>query len=309
VERNLTLGVDIGGTHLICALVEMNTLDIIEGSTSRSAYNHTLPTDQLIKIWGNTIQNSLSNCKPNDKLQGIGFAMPGPFDYKNAISMMQQKMVSLYQKHIPTELKKVLPNSQNLKMRFINDASCFAIGESLKGAGQNLKNVVVITLGTGFGSAFIEKNLPIIDRADVPKEGCLWHLPFLSSIADDYFSTKWFLAFYEKLTSKKLSGVKELIEEGDAVVVSQVFDRFAQNLVQFIAPYLDAFKAEILIIGGNISKSLPHFIKPLQLGFAERNVWIEIEPSNLLEEAAIIGSAKLFDDSYWKRISKVLPNL
>lgn len=48
--------------------------------------------------------------------------------------------------HIPTAINKIL--DKDLKMRFINDAACFAIGESVKGEGENFKKGVVITLNT-----------------------------------------------------------------------------------------------------------------------------------------------------------------
>jgi len=41
----------------------------------------------------------------------------------------------------------------------------------------------------------------------------------------------------------------------------------------------------------------------------QQNVQLEIAPSILLEEAALIGSAQLFDEIYWEKVSKVLPKL
>jgi len=174
--------------------------------------------------------------------------------------------------------------------------------------GKAKQRVVVITLGTGFGAAFLDDKIPIVDRANVPPQGCLWHLPFGKSIADDYFSTNWFVTEYNTRHEDEISGVKELLSK-DAEVVQALFEEFANNLGDFLAPHLKKFNAEILIVGGNISKALNHFITPLTTRLNQQNVQLEIAPSILLEEAALIGSAQLFDEIYWEKVSKVLPKL
>jgi len=309
MNRRITLGVDIGGSHLSCALIDNSTLEIISGSNVRCSYDHTLDANSIFDIWAKTIASAFNSIPPHFDFQGIGFAMPGPFEYANGISKMEQKLVSLYGKHIPTELNRKLDFDQDIKMRFINDATSFAIGESLKGQGQGKRKIVVITLGTGFGSAFLEESIPIVDRLDVPKEGCLWHLPFEDGIGDDYFSTSWFISYYKTLADIQINGVKELIEVGSENDITQVFNRFSENLSTFIGPHLKAFDAEILIIGGNISKSLPYFVDSLKANLTNQAITVEVAPSALLEEAAIIGAAHLFDSDYWHEVSKVLPSL
>ncbi len=98
----------------------------------------------------------------------------------------------------------------NFPVRFMNDVSSFAVGEALVGKAAKVKRSMSITLGTGFGSAFISDRIPVVDGPDVPKLGCVYHLPYKDGIADDYFSTRWFLGSYKKLTGKEMKGVKEL---------------------------------------------------------------------------------------------------
>ena len=66
-------------------------------------------------------------------------------------------------------------------------------------------NSLSITLGTGFGSAFISNRIPIVDGPLVPRLGCVYHLPYRDGIADDYFSTRGLLGRYKKLTGKELT--------------------------------------------------------------------------------------------------------
>jgi len=310
MERNIAVGIDLGGTHLSSALVDLKTLQIIEGSVTRNSYLHTESADQILNNWANNIEETIEKKKSEDNLLGIGIAMPGPFDYKNGISKMKQKLVSIYDKHLPTELNARLNHAPDYTFRFINDASCFGVGESLKGIAQYKKKIVVITLGTGFGSAFIDSTIPIVERADVPAEGCLWHLDFKEGIGDNYFCTAWFTNRYNELSSKEIKGVKELLTESDARPYAEdIFLEFGKNLGDFMGPWLKKFDAEILIIGGNISKAIEYFILPLKDSLSEQRIEIQIAASELMEEAAVLGSAHLFDPTFWPQVSKTLPNI
>ena len=45
----------------------------------------------------------------------------------------------------------------------MNDASAFAVGEAWAGSASDFNRSLSITLGTGFGSAFISNHIPIVD--------------------------------------------------------------------------------------------------------------------------------------------------
>jgi len=307
--KKVAAGIDVGGSHISVAIVDEKTKEIISGSESRRDYDHKSSANTILQVWADTINSTLESMTEDMSLQGIGFAMPGPFDYKEGICRMDQKMISLFGLHIPTKLNAMLNYEQGVEMRFLNDATCFAIGESIAGIGAGKDKVVVITLGTGFGSAFLDQDYPIVKRGDVPPEGCLWHLPFAEGIADDYFGSKWFVNFFEEQYSKKISGVREMLEIANSEMNEKIFGEFTKNLASFIGPHLKNFQAEILIIGGNISKALPLFQDKLFNLLKLQGVEIDIRSSELLEDAAIIGASKLLDDDYWAEVYKTIPNL
>ena len=83
---------------------------------------------------------------------------------------------------------------------FYNDATCFALGEAKSVHHRDYERVLALTLGTGFGSAFIDRGEIISDRSDVPSGGMLWHCPYdANSSADDCFSTRGLIDIYHKL--------------------------------------------------------------------------------------------------------------
>lgn len=304
-----SIGVDIGGSHITCAAVHMQEGRLLEGTLARAEYHHEAPADEIFQSWAKALNQTLSHISP-DQLSGIGFAIPGPFDYARGISEMKHKFPKLFGRHIPTELTPLLNISRPLQMRFLNDASAFAVGEAWLGEGKSFQKVVAITLGTGFGSAFTAQGVPVVSGPTVPKEGCLWHLPFKDGIADDYFSTKWFVKQYAAHSGETISGVRDLIERADKEpFVQKLFAEFGHNLAECLSSPLKQFQAEVLIIGGNISHALPLFHVALGEGLLQHEARVKVRRSALMEQAALLGSARLLDDDFWQKVSAELPEI
>lgn len=308
-DSNISIGVDIGGTHITCAAVNIQEGRLMEETRSRATYHHESAAEVILESWVKALNHTLSTLDES-QLAGIGFAIPGPFDYRNGVSQMEHKFKNLFGLHLPATLNPLLDTRHDLTMRFLNDASSFAVGEAWMGEGRGFNKVVVITLGTGFGSAFIEDEVPVVSGNEVPKEGCLWHLPFRDGIADDYFSTRWFVGEYKKQTGMTIKGVKELMDKTDTdEIARKLFSQFGQNLAACLAVPLQKFGAEVLIIGGNIAHALPLFEKELKKGLENAALPVKIVISRHMENAALIGSARLLEDGFWDKASKRLPNI
>ena len=190
----------------------------------------------------------------------------------------------------------------------MNDVSVFAVGEALVGKASAYRRSMAVTLGTGLGSAFIADKIPIVDGPEVPKLGCVYHLPYGDNIADDYFSTRWFVGKYNKLTGKELSGVKEFAELADSdPVVHELFSEFGNNLGVFLAPWLKKFGAEIVVVGGNISNAYHLFGDIFENSLRKENCDCKIALSELKEDAAFLGAAYLMNEQFWKDIQHALP--
>src|SRR3712207_9577654 len=53
-----------------------------------------------------------------------------------------------------------------LPVFILNDARCAALGELLYGAGKGVRNMVMITLGTGIGGGFIVDGRLLLGRSE-----------------------------------------------------------------------------------------------------------------------------------------------
>jgi glucokinase len=307
--KKFAIGVDIGGSHISCALIDLDRKCILaESMESKKVDNHA-SADEILHNWAVVLNDKIAAVDKKDIL-GIGFAMPGPFDYANGIALFERtdKFEKLYGINIKDNLKKLLTIETDLK--FMNDATAFAVGESWGGKAVGYKKFIAITLGTGFGSAFIDAGLPVLEGKDVPEFGCVWHLPYKKGIADDYFSTRWFIKQYTEKTGKTVHGVKEI--EAQALtdqIAKDLFIEFGNNLGEFLGPWIQKFGAEALVIGGNQVKGYSLFGPALQLSLAHQQINIQIHLSELLEDAALLGSARLLDAPFCEKLQPLLSKM
>jgi len=307
--KKYAIAADIGGSHITAAAIDMTSGKVLRNTVSERPVNNQAQAFEIISVWSLCLKEVMDHFNPDD-LRGIGFAMPGPFDYVNGVCYIKgvSKYENLYGFNIGDAVRSKLELPDDFGIRFINDASAFAVGEAWAGKAKNYRKSMCITLGTGLGSAFINDRIPVVDGHDVPKIGCVYHLPYGESIADDYFSTRWFLKSYKEATGKDAEGVKELSEMAPVdKIVQGLFTKFGNDLAGFLAPWLKKFGAEILVIGGNISNAYHLFGKVFEERLKKESWKGDVGISELKEDAALLGSAYLFDDHFWKAVQHALP--
>jgi glucokinase len=313
MNKRIAIGVDIGGHHIACAAIDIDKNELIPDSMSEESVNNKATSKEILSKWCKALKETIDKIS-SVSLVGIGFAMPGPFDYVNGIALFTkevEKFESLYDINVATEIRNNLSLPNNITLRFINDATAFGIAEAWIGKAKNEERTIALTLGTGFGSAFIEKGLPVLEGNNVAKSGCLWHLPFNGGIADDSFSTRWFTNNYYQRTGKPIAGVKEIALEakkGEETAL-QLFHEYGSNMGEFLSPWLEKFDAQSIVIGGNIIGSFEFFGNDLTKAIAKNNIETKVHLSELMEMAAIVGAAHLIDDVYYNKIKNLLSRM
>ena len=246
---------------------------------------------KILNVWKECITKCMQANDLN-RINGIGIAMPGPFNYSEGISLIKDlnKFDSLFGVNIRQFFSKEF-NLEPYKVTFLNDAACFALGEYYYGSvKETCSKGLFLTIGTGFGSTFLDNGNIITSGSNVPENGWLYHVPFKNnSIAEDYFSDKWVLERYKTLTGLSFNGIKDIKENE---ILDDVFKELAFNLVEFLKNWLNLFKPDSLVIGGNVTKYKSTFlIEQLRLNFDKFNLKINLKQSELLENASLLGAA------------------
>ncbi|MGN7865386.1 ROK family protein [Chryseobacterium sp. 22458] len=274
------VGIDIGGSHITMAQVDPEKREIISSTYVREHVNSFDDKETIFSAWISAINKAAHDLAQEDLL--IGIAMPGPFDYENGISLMLQgKFYDIYNVNIKEELAKRLSVSTE-QIHFVNDAAAFMEGEVFGGCVQGFNKIFGVTLGTGLGTTFY--------NGELATDEDLWDSPFKDSICEDYLATRWFVNRYQELTGEQISGTKDLLDK-PSEIQAQIFDEYANSFAEFIVKYVDHYKPEVLVIGGNIAKAYPHFEARFIQNLTKNNINLPVKISAIFEDAAILGAA------------------
>lgn len=119
--KKIALGTDIGGSHITCQLFNLDNNQPVEYTRHRVAANSRASKNEILDEWVNAIRLATKNHKI-PSLSGIGFAMPGPFDYRNGVAWFEgvQKFENLYGANIREEIKNRLNLSENFPVKTQN---------------------------------------------------------------------------------------------------------------------------------------------------------------------------------------------
>lgn len=292
MSSKAVLGVDIGGTHITAALVDLETKTILAGTQIRAQVDAQSTVQEVLEVWS-AVMTKASGIHHPSELK-IGVSIPGPFDYDKGVCLFknQNKYDCLYGLNVK-ELLAAHLQSEVGNIKLINDAGCFLQGEMFVGAAKDIATAIGLTLGTGLGSATLADG--------VAEDADLWRAPFKDNIAEEYLSTRAFVRSYRKFSGKMVADVKELAalypHDADA---RRVFDEFSENLALFLAPYLREREPEVLIVGGNIANAWELFMPATASLLESMGLNVLIQKAALAEEAALIGAA-----SYWHNASPV----
>ena len=253
------LGMDIGGSHATAALIDADTGQPLPGSQQRVHVDPQGDYTAIVSAWAGLLQRVSSQANAA-AVAGLAVAMPGPFDYATGVSKLTglAKFDRLFGANLRLALGGVLPG---VPIWFLNDASAFALGVSAPFAGES---VVVLTLGTGLGAAFVRNGRLCTDSADgVPPNGYLYDQPYQDTIIEEWVSSRYLLRRFRELTGQTVTSVARLVKHPDQQTVSSIFFEFGERLGTFLNPYLRRFGADRLVLGGGIARAYDRFAHAL----------------------------------------------
>tara|TARA_B100001093_G_scaffold515897_1_gene593322 strand:- start:341 stop:1297 length:957 start_codon:yes stop_codon:yes gene_type:complete len=146
-----SLGIDIGGTNTVFGLISSSGSIIKKDSLlTESEEGPVLLFDRIfkkLKIWDQELNNQW-------ELKNIGVGVPNG----NYYSGMVIDPPNLGQSWNEIDLVTLVKNYRDIPVKITNDANAAAMGEKFYGAAKEMKDVVIITLGTGLGSGIIVNN-------------------------------------------------------------------------------------------------------------------------------------------------------
>jgi glucokinase len=265
---------DIGGSHVSAARVDMEARATEPGTTSRTSFTPDAGRDELLAaIVGAAASVATA-------VEQLGVAAPGPFDYERGVCKVTglAKLEGLYGVDLGRELSAALGG--RTAVTFLNDAEAFLLGEAWAGAAAGSARPVGITLGTGLGSAFLADGRIVADGPSVPPEGSLHLAAFRGVPVEEVISAR-------ALRARHGADVADLARNGD----ESAFAELGSDLAEFLAPWLRTFGASCLVVGGSIAYAWDLFGPVLERSLATvPGLELVVRAANV-EDAPLLGAA------------------
>ncbi|MEW6093689.1 MAG: ROK family transcriptional regulator [Chloroflexota bacterium] len=300
VNENLAIGIDLGGSHISGALVNLGGRmlqefqDSIIGGSGEENYNKL--ADFLRRILGKTQ-------KQIPRILGIAIGVPGILESRTGTVKLAP---GLEWNEFP--LQQRLQEITELPVILENDVNLACLGEHWFGAGKGVRDLVMIAIGTGIGAGIILDGklhrghseasgeigyiLPGIQflNNQYPGFGALESVASGKGIAEQ--AAKIWFAYYGSVMSPKMeaSDVFQAAQEGQAWAV-QVVAETVDYLSLAMANVIVCLDPELVILGGGVAGSAGMLIEPIKkrlTGVIPRLP--RIEGSLLNDKAAILGA-------------------
>jgi glucokinase len=284
------LAFDVGGSHVASAVCWGSDFHL--GPVASAPHSATHTSDAFVDLLfelgtkARTGPNGQDGIDGHDQISGAMLAVPGPFDLQAGVSLMRHKLPYLY----GVDLRKALAarfGLQPAQVRFLNDADAYLLGEVGAGAARGFRRAVGLTLGTGIGSAFAVDGQLVTEGSGVPAGGEIWNLPYRGGIVEDFVSSRAIVGNYERRTGKK----REVVDLAAAALsdpaAKQAFVEFGDHLGIIICTLLVDFRADVIVLGGGISRSADLFLPAVQAHIGDSPIQLRV--SELKDKAALVG--------------------
>lgn len=145
--KDLTIGIDIGGTNTKYGIVDREGNVLHQGNIPTTQYEQF---NDFFYGMADALRKGIAELPSDSHIIGIGVGAANGNYYTGNI----ERATNL-------KWKGVLPLARMFKDEFgvpcilTNDANAAAVGEMIYGNAKHMKDFVVITLGTGLGSGFV----------------------------------------------------------------------------------------------------------------------------------------------------------
>ena len=139
-------GVDIGGTNTVYGLVERTGNIVAEGNLKTTDYPEI---HNFVSALAGAITNLMKG-KSGIELAGIGIGAPNANYHRGTIELAP----NLAWKGI-VPIAEYVREKTKVPVVITNDAKAAAMGELIFGGAKNMKNFIILTLGTGLGSGIV----------------------------------------------------------------------------------------------------------------------------------------------------------
>ena len=305
----MRIGIDLGGTSVKAALCADDGAILIKQSVPTK-------TGDPDGLRADMKQLALALCASGgvqpDEVESIGIGVPGSYDkpsctlrFGTNLGMNDVCFAETFQPEF------------GCTVQLDNDANCAALGEATAGAGKNVKNMLMVTLGTGVGGGIIidgklytgcnslagELGHIVIRQGGEPcgcgRRGCLE--AYSSAAALVKFAHRALDAGRESSLSENgpnlnAKHICDAVDAGDALAC-ELFETYCDDLACGLSSFINIFQPECIVLGGGLAGYGEKLLAPLRRRIEKEtfrgDTNTELVLASLGNDAGLVGAAML----------------
>jgi len=319
VKPVYAVGVDVGGTHIGAGLMGR------DGRVAATAQSLT-PQDgaeEILSAMVGLIAETTAGVQPAE-IAGIGVGLPAQIDYSNqSVEWCTNLPLA------GVDVRALLSARTAREVTIDNDAHCAGIGEARFGAAKGVRDVVMITLGTGIGGAVLLDGVPY--RGARGLAGEIGHMVVRAGGAPCPCGADGHLEAY--LGSRAIAAIGQAAartsagealrahasDDPDAVTAEHVVqaalagDPVARGVLheagdllgEALVGIVNLLNPRLIVVGGGIGESAPVLAERASRIIAEKALEgrrdVEVVHAVLSNDAGILGAAALAFDEFDRR--------
>lgn len=295
-----SIGVDLGGANLRAAAISSSgeVCAKISGAAKLSEGRATVIADMVDSI--RKLQQQCGGEKP----AGIGIGVPGFINLEKGYIVGSNNLPEFDEFPIRDEIERLL----GARVVLENDANAAALGEKWMGAGKDVQDLVLLTLGTGIGGGIITGGR--ILHGFVGMAGELGHMTVVPNGNPCGCGNRGCLEKHASATA--IAGMARIVQLGHNLTSEQVyhlaaegeprarrvFECMGEALGIAIAALVNIFNFPLYLLSGGPLPAWDLFAPAMfrtveERSFTFRNTRTRIERAVLGNEAGLYGAAYL----------------
>ncbi|MCZ2078210.1 MAG: ROK family protein [Bryobacteraceae bacterium] len=294
-----SIGVDLGGTNLRAAAITKDGIIVekISGSTNLSEGRDAVISDIVDAI------TRIKRKAGAGRLAGVGIGVPGFILIEKGIIVGSNNLPEFEGFPVRDEIERRLGTQVILE----NDANAAAMGEKWMGAGKEVDDLILLTLGTGIGGGIISRGR--ILHGFVGMAGEIGHMTIYPNGNPCGCGNHGCLEKHASATA--VSSMAALLHLGDNVTSEDVYkmaaagDEKAQMIFASmgtalglaIGTLVNIFNFPLVLLSGGMLPAwdlfAPPMMKEVERSFTFRNTKTTVGKATLGNEAGLYGAAYL----------------
>lgn len=286
------VGVDVGGTKIRAAFAEGPAWEIEdEVEVPTGPAGGRVVADQIVEV-----VRAAAGCRPVD---AVGVGLPGAVDPDSGRTTLAQNVGGLDR----LDLRDLLVRELAAAVSFENDANLAAVAEWWRGQGSGLRDVTVISVGTGVGGGSICGGALL--RGAHGSAGELADLPLIgdpfdpegqaAGVFERQVGTEGIVRRYRTAGGNAVTSVRDVFSAAEAgeELAASILEEVARDVAVGIVAVTAVLDPAVVVLSGGIGAQ-PRFVHAVAEALpAATTRPVPVQASALGDRAALMGAVAL----------------